>query len=302
MNRLFGWQNMSDRIVNLMTSIDKAVLIYPHTSIWDTVTMISYICSDIRIHGKFWPVIRKAPVGSWKESFYSLLFPRYMHMLSAPTPEEKEEFGNMGFIDYAVKKLKNVEKYFILISPEGDTSRHEWKSGYYVLAKKLKIPILVVGIDFAEHNVKIPMIINPNWLYRKYQKDRKNKKNKKYMKLQVITYYEDVNNHQIKCKKKNEKDIIEKLAMKGMSHIMPLNPESSFVKPQRYLSQPSLIPFHIKVIYFILAIILALLIFWLIRKLYYWLVKESSENKNRPMSSEIDQIGKFGINNNLSKT
>ena len=87
MNRLFGWKDLSDRIINVMTSVDKAVLIYPHTSIWDTVTMISYICSESRIHNKFWPVIRKAPKGGWKESFYNLLFPRYMYMLSAPTPE-----------------------------------------------------------------------------------------------------------------------------------------------------------------------------------------------------------------------
>ncbi len=294
MNRLFGWQDLSAYIESLVTKIDKAVLIYPHTSIWDTVTMISYICSYRCMHNKFWPVIRKAKEGSWKQSFYNLLFPRYMYMLSAPTLEEKEEYGSTGFIDYAVEKLKHVDKYFILISPEGDTTRNKWKSGYYVLAKKLKIPIIVVGIDFADHCVKVPMIINPSWSYQKP------KKGKKRMKLQVMTFYKEVRDHKIiKCKKKNERDMIEKLAMRGMSHIMPLNPEWSYVKPQSYLSKPTLIPYHIKVIYFILVIILALLIFWLIRKLYYWWMGKSSSNKNKSTSRIIDSNKRVSCSDNF---
>ena len=262
MNRLFGWKDIPDHIINITKTIDKALIIYPHTSGWDMVTMIAYICSDSRLHNKFWAVIRKAPKNSWKETYLSFIFPRYMNMLTCPTVSE-QKLQKSGFIDRTVDKLKNVDKYYILMSPEGDTYKaNRWKSGYYILAKKLKIPIIVIGIDFSDHMLKLPMIINPCW---------KHKKHSKYMTIELIEY-NSVNVKQspreIRCKRKNSQKIIEEIAMDSMSHIMPLFPERSLVKPQKYLKPPTLIPSHIKVVYIITIIILIILIILFIRWIF----------------------------------
>lgn len=283
MNRLFGWKDVPDHMFNIMTSFDKAILIYPHTSVWDMLLMFTYICSDSRLHNKYWPVIRKIEKNTWKETYMGFIFPRYMNMLSAPSVKE-QKLKNSGFIDMAVDKLKNLEKYYVLISPEGDTFNVDrWKSGYYVLAKKLNIPIWVIGVDFSEHKIKVPRIINPRW---------KHKPRSKHMKIEIIEY--DIKNgkqkikREIRCKRKNSQKIIEELAKDSMSHIMPFLPERSLVKPQKYLNSPTLVPDHIKVIYIILIIILIILIFLFIRWIF-------SRSKTKTKTKSRDSISKVKV-------
>lgn len=282
MNRLFGWKDIPDHILNIMTTVDKAMIIYPHTSGWDMVTMIAYICSEKRLHHKIWPVIRKAPKNSWKETYLSFIFPRYMNMLAAPTIKEQKQ-QKSGFIDMAVNKLKNVDKYYILMSPEGETHKQKrWKSGYYILAKKLKIPIIVLGIDFSEHKIKMPMIINPCW---------KHTRNSKYMNIEIIEHNYRNNKQyerEIKCKIKNSQEKIEELAMNGMSHIMPLFLERSLVKPQKYLNSPTLVPSHIKVIFIILIIIFIILVILFIRWIF-------SKSKPKPKPKTKSQDSKVKV-------
>ena len=69
------------------------------------------------------------------------------------SPTAKENNGGR-FIENTVKKFKDLNNFHILISPEGTLKKVPWRSGYYHLAKELKVPINIVGFNYVTHETK----------------------------------------------------------------------------------------------------------------------------------------------------
>lgn len=47
-----------------------------------------------------------------------------------------------------VEYLRENENKSLAISPEGRLIANEWRSGFYHIAKELKLPVIVCGVDF----------------------------------------------------------------------------------------------------------------------------------------------------------
>ena len=59
-------------------------------------------------------------------------------------------------IDKTVKKFKNSESFILGLSPEGTRSRvKKWKTGFYHIALKANVPIVLVAMDYKHKTVGV---------------------------------------------------------------------------------------------------------------------------------------------------
>ena len=61
--------------------------------------------------------------------------------------------GKLKTVDAICEHMMLHPTRSICISPEGSTSAREWKSGFYHVANTLKIPIVVGGVDYINHQI-----------------------------------------------------------------------------------------------------------------------------------------------------
>lgn len=58
--------------------------------------------------------------------------------------------------DKLAETFKNSKELHLAITPEGTRKANpDWKMGFYYIAKKAEIPILLVGLDFKDKKAKI---------------------------------------------------------------------------------------------------------------------------------------------------
>jgi 1-acyl-sn-glycerol-3-phosphate acyltransferase len=55
-----------------------------------------------------------------------------------------------GAVARIAKELNVFDKFLFLISPKGTISKGEWRSGYYHIARELKIPLMIGAIDYEK--------------------------------------------------------------------------------------------------------------------------------------------------------
>ena len=60
---------------------------------------------------------------------------------------------NSGVVSSTVKFLQENPDKSLAISPEGSLGPLPWKSGFFYIAKLTGIPIIIGGIDFANHTI-----------------------------------------------------------------------------------------------------------------------------------------------------
>ena len=114
----------------------------PHTSNWDFIygwLAIQALDLDVKIFAKdvffIWPI-------------------SYFCYALGVLPVNRRK--SMNFVDSIAEKLAKADKLRLLISPEGTRSfRSTLKSGYYHLAKKAKVPIVVAGPNFKDKTFTI---------------------------------------------------------------------------------------------------------------------------------------------------
>ncbi len=127
---LLGWKIKGD-----FPSDKKMVVIFaPHTSNWDFVLMLMVrFCYKMKpaFLGKH--TLFKAPTG-W-----------FFRMLGG-IPVERSSSHNI--VDQVVKVLKQREEVTLALAPEGTRSKtSKWKSGFYYIALKAKVPLLMAYLD-----------------------------------------------------------------------------------------------------------------------------------------------------------
>jgi len=127
-----GWRQIGDAPL-----IDKYILVaVPHTSNWDFV----YGWMAVKALGLPMTIFVKDVFFFWPLSYIC----RAMNL----APVNRSERTN--FVDSIVAEYSNRRKLIAFITPEGTRKFvSNLKSGYYHIAIKANIPIVVAGPDFA---------------------------------------------------------------------------------------------------------------------------------------------------------
>ncbi len=125
------------------------IALAPHTSNWDFVLGILYSRSmgfkcDFMMKKSwfFWPM-------------------GYIMKALGGIPVERSK--KMSLTDQLAKVAKERETFHLCITPEGTRKRvTEWKKGFYYIALKAEIPILLYAIDYKKKLIECTKIIMPN--------------------------------------------------------------------------------------------------------------------------------------------
>lgn len=158
-----GWKT----IYSPECKVDKCVMIAaPHTSNWDFIyTLAIFWQREIDI--KFF----------MKDSMANGAFGWFFRSLGAIGVNRKK---HNNLVEYAAELLTNTDKLVLLVPAEGTRKRVEkWRKGFYYIAKKANVPVVLGYLDYPKKLGGIEMIIN---LSDSFEKDM----------LFIQNYYKDI--------------------------------------------------------------------------------------------------------------
>jgi len=137
---IIGW-----KIKGEFPDIKKSVIIFaPHTSYWDGLYGKLYLM-HLDIKYKFLS----------KKEFFK--FPlKYFFIIFGSIPV----YENKKYIDYVVGLFNNSKELHIVLSPEGHLAKvTRWKKGYFYMAVKADVPIVVSYLDYKKKEIGIKGVI-----------------------------------------------------------------------------------------------------------------------------------------------
>lgn len=103
-----------------------------------------------------------------KEWFFGPLGPFMRHLGGIPVRRDKK----CSLTDQLAQAAKEMKTFRLAITPEGTRSRvEEWKKGFYYIALKADIPIMLYGLDFKEKKIVCKKEIMPNGNFQEQMKD-----------------------------------------------------------------------------------------------------------------------------------
>lgn len=124
------------------------ICLAPHTSNWDFV--IGQLYSHA--HGMKSNFLMK------KEWFFWPLGPLFRHMGGIPVYRQK----HTSMTDSLAQTIKDAPHFQLCITPEGTRKRvTEWKRGFYFIAQKAQIPILLYGLDYERKLISCTKTVIP---------------------------------------------------------------------------------------------------------------------------------------------
>jgi 1-acyl-sn-glycerol-3-phosphate acyltransferase len=141
--RLVGW-----RVAGRLPDLPKYILIgAPHTSNWDFLLflgVIFHLKANVKFMGK--AELFRRPFGWF---FY----------WSGGVPVDRKK--SQGLVDQMVDACEKSEKFILTIAPEG-TRHHvsEWKMGFYHIAKKAGIPLVMAVVDGKKKEVRVGQVFH----------------------------------------------------------------------------------------------------------------------------------------------
>ena len=129
---------------------DKFIIcLAPHTSNWDFILGLLYS----RARGMQCNFMMK------KEWFFWPLGPIFRHLGGIPVYRQKKT----SMTDAIAEAAKAAKTYHLCITPEGTRSRTaDWKKGFYFIALKAGLPILLYGVDYAQKHIVCTKTIIPS--------------------------------------------------------------------------------------------------------------------------------------------
>lgn len=81
-------------------------------------------------------------------------------------PVDRKKSNNI--VDYIATLLKNSEELVVVITPEGTRKYNpNWKKGFYYIALKAKVPIVLAYIDYGKKEGGIGKVIYPSGNFEK---------------------------------------------------------------------------------------------------------------------------------------
>ena len=140
-----GWKEDVDQ-----PTPDKCIIcIAPHTSNWDFFIGKTYYTA----------LGRTSNFLMEKEWFFWPLGPMFRRMGGIPV----ERSRHTSLTDQLAKLALESTHFSLAVTPEGTRSRNtEWKRGFYYIALKAKLPILLYGIDFATKTIVCKRTLIPS--------------------------------------------------------------------------------------------------------------------------------------------
>ena len=143
--RLLGWQ-----VEVSMTLPDKYIIaLAPHTSNWDFIMGLLYS----RAEGFHCDFMMK------EEWFFWPLGPIFRKLGGIPVYRSK----HTSLTDQLAQVARKRDKFGLCITPEGTRKpTTEWKKGFYYIALKAELPILLFGLDYAQKRIVCTKSIIPN--------------------------------------------------------------------------------------------------------------------------------------------
>lgn len=133
---LIGW-----RVEGRLPEADKFILIvYPHTSNWDLP--VGLVCAHALGLLAQWPygfMVKDA----------ALKWPVIGQLIRRLGGIGIDRSSNSNAVDQMVAVFEKSERLFLAITPEGTRKRTDhWKSGFYHIARKANLPIVLAYLDF----------------------------------------------------------------------------------------------------------------------------------------------------------
>jgi 1-acyl-sn-glycerol-3-phosphate acyltransferase len=93
-----------------------------------------------------------------KEWFFWPLGPIFKAMGGIPVYRQK----HTSMTDSRAETAKHAKTFHLCITPEGTRSRvEEWKKGFYFIALKAEIPIILYGLDYEKKHIQCTKTIIP---------------------------------------------------------------------------------------------------------------------------------------------
>lgn len=145
--KLMGWRVDFQGL----PSLQGVAIVYPHTSNWDFLTaMLSKWTMGMPIHFLTKHSLFKIP-----------LFGRWLRWIGGVPTDRSSPQGVVGSMVEVLAEHERTNQFLWLgISPEGTRKRTEgWRSGFYQLALKSKLPLGVVRLDYKKKELKFECFI-----------------------------------------------------------------------------------------------------------------------------------------------
>ena len=140
-----GWKADVDQPIP-----DKCILcVAPHTSNWDFFIGKVYYTAL----GRTSNFLMK------KEWFFWPLGPLFRRMGGIPV----ERSRHTSMTDQLAQRAMESARFSLAVTPEGTRSRNaEWKRGFYYIALKAQLPILLYGLDFGTKTIVCKRTLVPS--------------------------------------------------------------------------------------------------------------------------------------------
>ena len=125
------------------------ICLAPHTSNWDFVIGQLYIgARGMKSH-----FLMK------KEWFFWPLGPLFRKLGGIPVYRQK----HTSMTDSMAETARRASEFHLCITPEGTRARvEEWKKGFYFIALKAELPILLYAVDYDRKLIRCTKTIIPN--------------------------------------------------------------------------------------------------------------------------------------------
>ena len=150
LNKIMGW-----KVVNTFPEVPKCVLaVAPHTSNWDFVVG-KQAYNSLGRQANF---LIKA---EWFFFPFNIFFSRI-----GGIPVKRGKSGSLTEI--LANEFRTREWMHLGITPEGTRKPvKEWKKGFYFIAVKARVPILLIGQDYGKKEARVLDLFYPTNDYRK---------------------------------------------------------------------------------------------------------------------------------------
>lgn len=143
--KLIGW-----RVEVTLPEEKEFVLIGAHhTSNWDfPIAILVFWTLDLKIHWVGKVQLFRGPL-------------HYLFTALGGIPVDRSAAN--GFIDQIAERFNQSEKMVLTIAPEGTRKKTDhWKTGFYYIALKAKVPICLGYIDYANRTTGFSQMIIPS--------------------------------------------------------------------------------------------------------------------------------------------
>ncbi len=133
--RLTGWTLKGSFPYHLKKCV---VIVGPHTSSWDFIIGVAWRSKLRLTHAKYLgkAELFKGPFG-------------FIFRKLGGFPVERSEKHHM--VDQVVELFTTHESFILVLSPEGTRKKVDrLRTGFYYIAKKAGVPIVMTGLDFAK--------------------------------------------------------------------------------------------------------------------------------------------------------